>query len=101
MYEIEYLLSHVSEEVLLEQLAEEAAELAHAALKLKRALYGGNPTPITKTMAMEALVEELADMGLCRSLVIEALQIDRGAISDKRREKLHRWARRLVHETDT
>ena len=32
----------------LEQLAEESAELAQAALKLARKLRGGNPTPKTE-----------------------------------------------------
>ena len=42
----------------LAQLAEEAAELAQAALKLRRAIDGTNPTPKTIAEARENLIEE-------------------------------------------
>lgn len=44
------------------QLAEEASELAQAALKLRRALDGKNPTPKSVKECEENLLEELADV---------------------------------------
>ena len=50
---------------ILAQLAEEVAELAHAALKLRRAMDGTNPTPKTEAECREALLEEFADVTVC------------------------------------
>ena len=46
----------------LELLAEECAELGHAALKRARILRGENPTPESAEEAEEKLREELADV---------------------------------------
>ena len=51
----EKIKRHLPEEELLLQLAEECAELSQAALKLRRALTGINPTPITEDEARENL----------------------------------------------
>lgn len=50
------------EEELLAQLAEECSEAAKAALKLRRARDGVNPTPVSEEEAFSNLVEELADV---------------------------------------
>ena len=50
---------------MLEQLAEEAMELAHAALKLARIERGENPTPVLKEDAMDHLIEEYTDVVQC------------------------------------
>lgn len=65
-YEIRAIRERVSERTLLEQLAEEAAELSEAALKLIRAasLSDDNPTPITEGEAINHLVEEFNDVCL-------------------------------------
>ena len=47
---------------ILAQLAEEASELAQAALKLRRALDGTNPTPKSVAECEANLIEELADI---------------------------------------
>ena len=49
----------------LEQCAEELAELTQAALKMARKLRGENPTPMTHAQAAEHLHEELGDVRLC------------------------------------
>lgn len=49
----------------LEQTAEECTELAKAALKLARILYGENPTPVTEEQAEKDLTEEYSDVVLC------------------------------------
>lgn len=50
---------------ILAQLAEEASELAQAALKLRRAIDGKNPTPKSVWACENALDEEIADVWLC------------------------------------
>lgn len=50
------------EEELLAQLAEECSEAAKAALKLRRARDGVNPTPVSEEEAFSSFVEELADI---------------------------------------
>ena len=50
---------------ILAQLAEEAAELAQAALKLRRAIDGENPTPISIFECEDRLHKEIADVWLC------------------------------------
>lgn len=58
-----YVLEHIDRRTLLEQLAEEAAELSQAALKLIRAeKLSDNPTPANISIASEQLNEELADV---------------------------------------
>ena len=50
--------AYLPETEVLAQLAEEAAELAQAALKLRRVLDGTNPTPLSESEARAALAEE-------------------------------------------
>lgn len=50
---------------ILAQLAEEASELAQAALKLRRALDGTNPTPKSVEECQKAFEEEYADVVNC------------------------------------
>ena len=76
----------------LEQIAEEAAELAHAALKLARVIRGENPTPVEEPDAYEALNEEFADVVLAAYTF--GLMPDLDAMFDKR----VRWIRRLFEE---
>lgn len=78
---------------LLAQLAEEATELAQAALKLRRVVDGKNPTPVTYDDALENLLEEVADvdlvlavLGLCESFEDEYTRI---------KTKMARWETRL------
>lgn len=76
-------------EEILAQLAEEAAELAQAALKLRRALDGTNPTPVSEAEAGAALIEELSDVALCCKL----LQIRPNYYTMQ--NKRNRWGKRL------
>ena len=73
----------------LAQLAEECAELAQAALKLRRALDGKNPTPNTAEERRRALIEEYTDVIHC------ALVLDLEMDLDQIRKKTERWMRRL------
>lgn len=62
------IINHITKEIgvaaLYENLAEEAIELAHAALKTARALRNENPTPITTNEADNHVLEELQDVYL-------------------------------------
>lgn len=92
---IEYIREQLSQEELLCQLAEEASELAQAALKLRRVYDGSNPTPVKRSEAFDNLKEEIADV----ELVLMVLGYDRSMlISEKHKRmdtKLARWVHRL------
>ena len=61
-----FIIDNVPEEEILTQLAEEAAELAQAALKLRRAKGNTHsPTPINTSIAHNRLLEEIADVSVC------------------------------------
>lgn len=72
---------YLPEKEILAQLAEECAELAQAALKLRRALDGTNPTPKGDDECREALQEEIADVFVCL-----------GELPDGAGERLAYWA---------
>ena len=76
---------------LLAGLAEEAAELAQAALKLRRCYDGTNPTPADPDIQYECLLEEIGDV----ELYLDQLSINRKVISDYKAAKLKRWEERL------
>ena len=87
----EYILSVLSERELLEQLAEEAAELSQAALKLIRAEgLSNNTTPITAGQARTNLQEEFSDI----LMVAELLEL----IDCQNDKKWQRWAERLGYK---
>ena len=91
-----YIVENLPIEELLCQLAEEASELSKAALKLRRALEGTNPTPVTPAEAMGNLREEIADVWL----VLMTLRLDEDPVSgnsyqEMMARKTARWAGRM------
>lgn len=87
----EYILSVLSERELLEQLAEEAAELSQAALKCIRAEgLSNNTTPISTGQARTDLQEEFSDV----LAVAELLEL----IDCQNAKKWQRWAERLGYK---
>lgn len=76
---------------LLAGLAEEAAELSQAALKLRRTIDKRNHTPVSTSEASRALNEEFADVVVCAA----ALGLDRNEVERFIREKTARWSMRL------
>lgn len=74
-------------------LAEEAAELAQAALKLRRALDNVNPTPVKPSDALENLKEEVADV--CLQFDILMLDINSPEHRTRKQNKLQRWVDRI------
>ncbi len=83
---------------ILAQLAEECMELGHAALKLRRAMRGDNPTPVTYGEAVRALNEEIADVKVCLDALAE-LKRD-AEIERMTDEKARRWLSRLQEDED-
>ena len=97
MTDLEIIRSRVPREELLAGLAEEATELAQAALKYRRTLDGTNPARTTPDEAWTALLIELADV----QLQLEALDFPCGAqdmqtINRTIREKKRRWRQSLI-----
>ena len=89
----EKIKQHIPQDELLTQLAEECAELSQAALKLRRALTGINPTPVPAEEARRNLVEEAADVYNVLGLLLDAE--DNVEIYDIIRRKKARWLNRL------
>ena len=81
---------------LLAQLAEECAELGQAALKLRRAIVGTNPTPVSREAAEAALTEEIADVLLCIDLACMDRSWPIGNIFKAMEAKEARWLSRLT-----
>ena len=90
----------VSKPEILVQIAEECAELGHAALKLRRTMTTGNPTPVTFQCALDMFKEELADLSLVLSVLDHKMEVIPGDQELKRRKeaKAVRWIQRLEGE---
>ena len=90
-----YVLEHTDRRTLLEQLAEEAAELSQAALKLIRAeKLSDNPTPANVSIASEQLNEELADV------LVAADAVGIPILESCDNSKWRRWAARIRKERE-
>lgn len=89
------MLEKIGEPAMLEQLAEEAAELSHAALKLARIIRGENPTPVTEVEAWENVIEEFTDVSMC------AFELEVNANMDVWDAKAQRFRERWVEKTDS
>ena len=97
MNDLEYIRANLPQEEQLAQLAEEATELAQAALKYRRALDGTNPARIGSDGAYADLLGEVADV----ELSLLALGIPRGKdesdfICRVMAEKMIRWRQSLA-----
>ena len=89
MDNLPYIIANVPPAARMEQLAEEAAELAQAALKMARIMRGDNPTPVPYMEALRRLREEYTDVFV--SAVAAELLTD----SDLAKAKMDRWAARV------
>lgn len=78
---------------LLNQLAEEAGELASAANKMIRIIDGANPTPVTPDEGWKKLLEESADVQVCLGEILSIA--DWETVAHTREEKTARWVQRL------
>ena len=98
MTDLEYIAENLSDEDILCQLAEEAAELAQAALKLRRAITQTNPTPVTIEKAVDDLFEEYGDTDVAFSAyLVKHNVIDRKGIDviEQSTTKYNSWAQRI------
>lgn len=77
----------------LRQTAEEAAELAQAALKLIRVYE--HTTPVTEERGFSDLVEEIADVNCCINVLCEKFPFIRRRVQDMEEQKNARWLVRL------
>ena len=97
---LQYVIDCMPSKELLAQLAEEASELAQAALKLRRTYDQINPTPGPKEDALKHLYEEIADVWM----MIKTLGLDEGpfvsSYQERMAEKVKRWAKRLDGSCD-
>lgn len=93
MTQIESISSSIKTVTLLDQLAEEATELAHAALKASRIMRGENPTPVTLRDAEAMVTEEWTDLCLVADVI--GLSLDEDVYDGK----LNRWENRLREKT--
>lgn len=94
----EHLREYISPAEMLAQLAEESAELAQAALKLRRALDGTNYTPKSVEDCKRCFFEEIADINVCISALIHAgFKLDYSYIYRMEAGKAARWEARLKH----
>lgn len=94
------IIDHLSQGEILAQMAEEMAEAAQAALKLRRALDDSNPTHKTIPECWESLEEEIGDVMNC----IDALLLEdplnyhefMSKCGEKAEPKMERWKQRLA-----
>lgn len=98
MTDLEYIAANLSDEDILCQIAEEAAELAQAALKLRRAITQTNPTPVTAEKAADNLIEEYGDTVVAMTAYfMKHGLIDRKYVAalEQSNTKYSRWAQRI------
>lgn len=98
MNDIEVIREYLDQPEILAQLAEEAAELSWAALKLRRAYMDENPTPVSAREAYEALLEEVADVQVCITAAGFDGPLQRRAVENHMTIKMSRWATRLTEK---
>ena len=87
--DMKYVRKHLDTYDILDQLAEEAAELSQAALKLKRAMKRTNPTAVSLMDANNNLIEEYSDV--CNVANVMGISADH----DICKAKMQRWANRI------
>ena len=93
MDNLQYVINHVPVAARMEQLGEEAAELAQAALKMARVMRDENPTPVPYMEALRRLREEYTDV------FVAAAAAELLTDSDLGKAKLERWAARVKERT--
>lgn len=86
------MIEKIGTPAMLEQLAEEAAELSQAALKLARVLRGENPTPVTRKEANKKLMEEYTDVKQCAMELL--ITVDYHQIDEKSERFRERWEKK-------
>ena len=92
------MIEQIGLPAMLEQMAEETAELTQALLKYSRKLRNENPTPKHMTEIKRSLIEEYSDVIQCaRELKLEP---DEEQIEEKRQRFLTRWIAKTQSDID-
>lgn len=91
------MIRKTPKEYRLRILAEEAAELSQAALKLIRAIEGD--TPVTESEAVANLIEEAADV--LNGLIVTLTRKQWNSVIRVMKRKLSRWEKRLWFHSST
>ena len=89
------IVNEIGVSALLEQTAEECAELGQACLKASRKFRGENPTPTNVMTILENVCEEMADVLLCIEVVKDSGIINPQIVDQYYNAKLERWKQRL------
>ena len=89
------ITKHIGKPAVLEQCAEECAELAQVCLKAARKLRDENPTPMTWDEIVQKLNEEAADVTLCMNVMVGADLLSYEAIDSEYTIKEERWKTRI------
>ncbi len=92
------IINEIGLAAVLEQLAEEGAEMSHAALKMARILRGNNPTPVDWDTAKVNLCEEITDVRLCMDLLKSKCIVFPDP--DLLTRKLERWEQRILERKE-
>ena len=87
--QLRFIRGQITEEDALCAIAEESAELAQAALKLRRAMTGTNPTPVAPKTAKDSILEEIADVQVVCDVLLESVT-DMETVDEKYEYKLDR-----------
>ena len=89
------IAARLSEEAILEQLAEECGELVQQCAKRLRILRGENYTPVGLIENYEHLTEELVDVRVVMEVFGQKTGIDKTRVHKLAAGKLARWKMRL------
>ena len=82
---------------MIAQVAEESAELTHAALKYNRSREGNNPTPVTTVDAFIGMMEEVADLLVSLDVLMTGWQVC-DIVRNTYDRKLARWHGRVMKD---
>lgn len=85
------MIERIGRPAMLEQLAEECAELGKAALKYSRVLRRENPTPVTEEEAFKSLMEEWTDVLTCANEL--TIPVDLAMAERKQKRFQERWSK--------
>lgn len=94
--DLQYIAESLSEEERLCMLAEEAAELAQAALKLRRCYDGSNPCRVHEHRAVDNLKEEIADVWLS----LKVMGLDDSVFIAEYQQTMARKAKRWANDLE-
>lgn len=98
------IFDRIGEAAAWEQLAEEADEVAQAAMKCARIIRGENPARMTYEEARRKVTEELADFDNSRGVLDAGLDGTRETVrlcGSLRYEKMTRWYESLFGTEET